>query len=156
MIPNHYPFRVKGKKPNVKEAMKNGFIDSLSTVKSILSDVNPPDEYWEYYESAMKSVEENKGWRKFYWVLNYLHPLCWANAIAQYRTIKEKDQVLKYARVKNDTMRNIGVGVVGCLLSVFHPIFLLAICPVLAQLIPRKLKIPGEIRRNVDCFIWKK
>lgn len=151
-IPYNYPFLDFGEKPSEVEAMKGAFQESLTAVKSIISDIYPPQEYYEYYIESQESIKENS---TLYWLLTYLHPLFLLTAILQIDILAETNTVKKYAKVKERSfVTNFLLGIFGCLIAMISPIFWLSILPLIGFFIAQQIKINDKVLKNIDWYIW--
>ena len=150
-IPYNYPC-LDGREPSESEAMKGAFQESLTAVKSIISDIYPPQEYYDYYIESKKSIKENS---TLYWLLTYLHPLFLLTFILQIDILAENDPVKRYIKIKErSAITNLFLGIFGCIIALGSPIFWLSILPLIGYFIAQKIKINDKLIKNIDWYTW--
>lgn len=151
-IPYNYPFQVPGGELLESEAMMGAFQESLITVKSIIDDVYPPKEYWNYYIESKKSIKDNS---TLYWLLTCLHPLFLLTAFLQMDIFAESDTIKRYAKIKERSfITNFLLGIFGCIIALGSPIFWLCILPIIGYFIAQNFKINRKVLKNIDWYIW--
>lgn len=132
--------------------MKGAFQESLTAVKSIISDIYPPQEYYDYYIESKKSIKENS---TLYWLLTYLHPLFLLTFILQIDILAENDTVKRYIKIKErSAITNLFLGIFGCIIALGSPIFWLSILPLIGYFIAQKIKINDKLIKNIDWYTW--
>lgn len=113
-----------------------------------------PAKFQPIYEDCKNGLEARKKTRAAYWLFTYLNPLAPLNFFVDAKAMAEEDIVKKYGYVKVRSFWKALLSLLAIIISGGAWWGVWCLLSVMGQLLTAWLKVPQELMRNLDWYIF--